>query len=122
MSNPELIEIKLLQKERELLLTFENDQRFSLSCEYLRVFSPSAEVRGHGKQEMQLVAGKQNVNIIGMEPVGNYAVKLVFDDGHDTGLYTWEFLYELGLNQQQNWDYYLQRLQQAQLSREAVNA
>ena len=95
-------EIKLLQKPRQLEITFENGEHFVLSCEYLRVSSPSAEVRGHSPGTGQLPRDKQNVNIISIEPVGNYAVKFIFDDGHDTGLYTWEYLYQLATEQKQN--------------------
>lgn len=104
------VDMKLLQKSRVLEVTFDNGEHFVLPCEYLRVFSPSAEVRGHGMGEGQLVTDKQEVNIIGIDPVGNYAVKLIFDDGHDTGLYSWQTLYELGINYQKNWARYLERL------------
>lgn len=107
---PVPIDIKLLQKTRVIEITFDNGKHFSLPCEYLRVFSPSAEVRGHGVNQGKLVTGKQNVNIISIEPVGNYAIKLVFDDGHSTGLYSWETLYDLALNHQENWQQYLKRL------------
>jgi len=103
-------DIKLLQKSRVVEIMFDSGEFFTLPCEYLRVFSPSAEVRGHGLGEGQLVAGKQEVNIIGIDPVGNYAVKLVFDDGHDTGLYSWSTLYELSINYEKNWQRYLERL------------
>lgn len=92
-------EIKLLQKDRMLSVTFDDGKSFSLSCEYLRVNSPSAEVQGHGGEGKRIVTGKQDVMIAEIEPVGNYAVKLIFDDGHDTGLYTWEWLYEHGAAQ-----------------------
>lgn len=112
MSYSQLIptDIKLLQKTRVVEITFDNGKHFSLPCEYLRVFSPSAEVRGHGASQGKLVAGKQNVNIISIEPVGNYAIKLIFDDGHHTGLYSWETLYDLALNYSENWQRYLDRL------------
>lgn len=93
MEKSSVTEIKLLQKERKLFLTFENGEQYALSCEFLRVNSPSAEVRRHGNPVP--VTGKQDVNIISIEPVGNYAIKLTFDDGHDTGLYSWDYLYEL---------------------------
>jgi len=89
------IDIKLLQKERIVELTFDNGQRYKLSCEYLRVNSPSAEVQGHGGRGKKMVIGKEQVNITAIEPVGNYAVKLTFDDGHNTGIYSWETLYKL---------------------------
>ena len=92
-------DIKLHQRSRKLELVFDDGRTFTLSCEYLRVHSPSAEVRGHGPEQGVLQTGKEGVNIRDVEPVGNYAVKLVFDDGHDTGLYTWDYLYELGSRQ-----------------------
>ena len=103
-------EIKLHQSSRMLEVAFEDGARFQLPCEYLRVFSPSAEVRGHGPGPGVLVTGKEAVNISAIEPVGNYAVKLVFDDGHATGLYSWTVLHDLGLNQDSNWLDYLRRL------------
>ena len=103
-------EIKLHQASRMLEVAFEDGARFQLPCEYLRVFSPSAEVRGHGPGPGVLVTGKEAVNISAIEPVGNYAVKLVFDDGHATGLYSWTVLHDLGLNQDSNWQDYLRRL------------
>lgn len=107
---PQLTEIKLLQKAKVLELTFDSGERFSLPCEYLRVYSPSAEVRGHGGQAAKLVVGKEQVNIVGIDPVGNYAVKLIFDDGHSSGIYSWETLYELGKNYQANWESYLKQI------------
>jgi len=103
-------EIKLLQKDRVLELTFDTGEHFVLSCEYLRVHSPSAEVRGHGLEQPKLVLNKQNVNIIGIDPVGHYAVKLIFDDGHNSGIYSWETLYDLAKNYTDNWQRYLQRV------------
>jgi len=111
-------ELHLHQKARLLDMDFADGQHFSLPCEYLRVYSPSAEVRGHGTGPGILQTGKRNVNIIGIEPVGNYAVKLIFDDGHSSGIYSWDWLYELGLNQQQYWQNYLTRLTEAGASRE----
>jgi DUF971 family protein len=102
-------EIKLLQKSRVLEITFEDGQSFSLPCEYLRVYSPSAEVRGHSFAHGKTEVGKEKVNIIGMEPVGQYAIKLVFDDGHDTGIYSFDWLYELGVNQESYWQRYLEK-------------
>ncbi len=106
---PEIIELKLLQKQRILQVKFADTTCFELTCEYLRVFSPSAEVRGHGQQALNLVLGKQNVNIIDIQPIGNYAVKLIFDDGHNTGIYTWQTLYDLGTHYPKNWQDYQQR-------------
>jgi DUF971 family protein len=112
-------EIKLHQASRLLEVAFEDDSLFQLPCEYLRVFSPSAEVRGHGPGKGVLVTGKENVNITAIEPVGNYAVRLVFDDGHATGLYSWNVLHELGVNQEENWRKYQRRLAEAGYSRPA---
>ena len=113
MSNMTPTDIKLHQKDRILEVTFQDGSTFRMSCEYLRVHSPSAEVQGHSPEQAVLQVGKENVNIIGIEPVGNYAVLLRFDDGHDTGIYAWETLYELGKNMEANWANYLQRLEAA---------
>ena len=102
--------IKLHQKSRLLEVTFDDGSHFSLPCEYLRVYSPSAEVRGHGPGQEVLQLGKEQVNITDIEPVGSYAVCLHFDDGHATGIYAWEYLHDLGVNQEQNWKRYLERL------------
>lgn len=112
-------DIKLRQTSRILEVTFEDGACFQLPCEYLRVFSPSAEVRGHGPGAATLVTGKEQVNIIAIEPVGHYAVKLVFDDGHATGLYSWNILYDLGANQKNHWQDYLRRLAEAGHPRQA---
>lgn len=111
-------EIKLHQKSRLLEIAYDDGSRFSLPCEYLRVFSPSAEVRGHGPGQEVLQVGKRLVEIKEIEPVGNYAVKLVFSDGHDTGLYSWEYLHELGEKQETSWKSYLARLEAAGASRD----
>ncbi|HSW34819.1 MAG TPA: DUF971 domain-containing protein [Steroidobacteraceae bacterium] len=103
-------EIKLRTKSRVLEVAFDDGSRFELSFEYLRVYSPSAEVRGHGPGQETLQLGKHEVGIRAAEPVGNYAVKLVFDDGHDSGLYTWDYLYELGTTQAEKWQSYLDRI------------
>ena len=103
-------EIQLHQKSRMLEIVFDDGARFELSCEYLRVYSPSAEVAGHGPGQEVLQIGKEDVNITAIQPVGNYAVQLVFDDNHDSGLYSWEYLYELGSKQEQKWQQYLDRL------------
>lgn len=110
-------EIKLHRKSRILEVHFEGGEVFQLPCEYLRVYSPSAEVRGHGPGQRVLQTGKENVNIVDIRAVGNYAVKLVFDDGHSTGLYSWDYLYELGTHQQQYWQRYLDELAQAGIER-----
>jgi len=112
MQNP--TEIKLRTRSRVLEVAFEDGVRYLLPFEYLRVHSPSAEVRGHGPGQEVLVTGKQNVGIKAVEPVGQYAVKLVFDDGHDTGLYSWKYLRELGEQQAENWRKYQARVQAAQ--------
>ncbi len=106
-------DILLHQRSRVLELAFEDGKRFNLSCEYLRVHSPSAEVRGHGPGQGVLQTGKEAVGIVAIEPVGNYAVKLVFDDGHATGLYTWDYLYKLGHQFEHNWQVYLEALAEA---------
>ena len=117
-NTPRPTEIKLHQKSRILEIAFDDGQRFSLPCEYLRVFSPSAEVRGHGPGQEVLQVGKRDVEIKEIEPVGNYAVKLGFSDGHDTGLYSWEYLHELGEKQESSWKSYLKRLEEAGASRD----
>ena len=109
-------DIRVLKKSRILEVSFTNGKTFSLPFEYLRCFSPSAEVRGHGGP-MQLVVGKELVDITDVEPIGQYAVRLVFDDGHDSGLYSWDVLHDLGIRQQQNWSDYLDRLDAAGYSR-----
>jgi DUF971 family protein len=104
-------DIKLHQKSRMLEIAFDDGSQFNLSCEYLRVFSPSAEVRGHGPGQETLQIGKENVNITQIEPVGTYAVVLFFDDGHNTGIYSWDWLYHLGVNQERLWKEYLEKLE-----------
>ena len=111
-------EIRLHKADRELELHFDDGAEFRLPCEYLRVYSPSAEVRGHGPGQEVLVTGKKHVGIQAIEPVGNYAVKLVFTDGHDSGLFDWDTLYRLGRDFDRNWADYLARLEAAGQSRE----
>ncbi len=106
-------EIRFHRRSRRLEVSFDDGSRFLLPAEYLRVYSPSAEVRGHGPGQEVLQVGKENVNIGSIEPVGQYALQLVFDDGHSTGLYSWELLYDLGRNQEQYWQDYLDALAQA---------
>lgn len=106
-------EIKVRKAEKLLEVRFEDGSHFRLPAELLRVESPSAEVQGHGPGQKTLVAGRRHVAIIGIEPVGNYAVKLVFDDLHDSGIYTWDYLYWLGRNQDQVWADYLAALEAA---------
>ena len=110
---PQPTEIKLRTQSRILDVRFDDGSHFELPFEYLRVFSPSAEVTGHGGGEGVLQTGKQNVGIKGVEPVGNYALRLLFDDGHNTGLYTWTLLHDLGGNFQRNWARYLERCAEA---------
>jgi len=105
-------EIRLHQKSRVLEIRFDDGAHFDLPCEYLRVYSPSAEVRGHGPGQEVLQIGKEDVNIVAIEPVGRYAVKLVFDDGHQSGLYSWDLLYRLGKNHEALWADYLRRLRE----------
>jgi len=111
-------EIKLHQKSRQMEISFADGKRFELSYEFLRVYSPSAEVRGHGPGQEVLQAGKKDIEITTLEPVGSYAVQPRFSDGHDSGLYSWDYLYELGCDRDQLWQQYLQRLQAAGASRE----
>ena len=111
-------EITLHKKSRVLELGFEDGARYQLPAEYLRVYSPSAEVRGHGPGQETLQTGKRNVEITDLEGVGNYAVKPTFSDGHDTGIYSWDLLYDLGVNQEALWADYLARLEQAGASRD----
>ena len=115
---PKPTDITLHKKSRTLEVAFDSGERFVMPCEYLRVHSPSAEVQGHGPGERVLVAGKRDVNISAIEPVGNYAVLLRFSDGHATGIFSWETLYDLGINQETNWQSYLDALEKNQLSRE----
>ena len=112
------IGIRLHTKSRALELEYEDGISYSPSCEYLRVYSPSAEVRGHGPDQEVLQTGKLNVNITAIKPVGNYALQLVFDDGHDTGLYSWPYLHQLCTMQEAWWQSYLDRLSQAGASRD----
>jgi len=111
--SPQPDSINLHQKSRILDITFNDGKNFELSCELLRVYSPSAEVKGHGPGQSVLQTGKENVSITRIEPVGHYAVKLIFDDGHETGLYSWAYLYELGENKDALWKDYLQGLSDA---------
>ena len=100
-----------------LEVEFDSGETFRLPCEYLRVNSPSAEVQGHGPSQRVLQHGKRNVNIVEIAPVGHYGVLLKFDDGHDTGIYSWDVLHDLAVNQEANWREYLEALEQAGLSR-----
>ena len=111
-------EIRLSKDKRTLSVAFDDGSAFDLAAEYLRVTSPSAEVQGHSPAERKTVPGKRNVQIIGVEPVGNYAVKLVFDDMHSTGIYGWDYLHELGEKREQRWADYLAELGAKGLSRD----
>jgi DUF971 family protein len=117
-TTPAPSEIKLHQKSRVMELTYADGRRFELSYEFLRVYSPSAEVRGHGPGQEVLQSGKQSVDIVAVEPVGSYAIQPRFSDGHDTGIYSWDYLYELGVNRDRMWAEYLRRLEAAGASRE----
>jgi DUF971 family protein len=112
------LEIRLKRAEKILEVAFDDGRRFQLPAEYLRVESPSAEVQGHGPGQKQLVHGRAEVAITAVEAVGNYAVRLRFDDRHDTGIYSWRYLYQLGEDQAQRWRDYLAALEKAGLSRE----
>src|ERR1700692_431042 len=116
MSSP--TEIKLRRAENLLELKFEDGATLSLPVEYLRVESPSAEVQGHGPGERQLVAGKRRVAITGIEPTGNYAIRLIFSDGHDTGIFSWDYLQQLGREHTIRWRRYLHLLEEAGLNRD----
>jgi DUF971 family protein len=111
-------EIRLSRDKRSLRVAFDDGAAFNLPAEYLRVMSPSAEVQGHSPSERKTVPGKREVEIIGVEPVGNYAVKLIFDDMHDTGIFGWDYLFELGRDQAERWQNYLAELDAKGLSRE----
>lgn len=119
---PQPTEIKLHQASRVLEITYADGRVFKLPCEFLRVYSPSAEVRGHGPGQEVLQTGKKDVAITKVEPVGNYAVQLTFSDGHDTGIYSWDLLYEYGARQDEMWQLYLRRMEEAGASREATGS
>lgn len=102
--------IKLKKQSRVLAISFNDGSSFELSFEYLRVHSPSAEVRGHGEGQEVLQWGKKDVGVNSINPVGHYAIQIVFDDGHETGLFSWDYLYDIGINYEANWERYLQRL------------
>jgi DUF971 family protein len=110
---PKPTEISLHKKSRMLEITFADGEHFEFSCEFLRVHSPSAEVQGHGPGQGVLQLGKENVAINKLEPVGSYAIQPAFDDGHDTGIYSWETLYDMGKNKDKYWQEYLDKLEAA---------
>lgn len=115
---PEPVEIRLKRAEKRLEIDFDDGARFSLPAEYLRVESPSAEVQGHSPAERKTVPGRRHVGIMSIEPVGHYAIRIVFDDLHDTGIFSWDYLHELGRNQARKWEAYLQSLAALGLSRD----
>jgi DUF971 family protein len=112
-------EIRLKQAEKRLELDFDDGSRFTFPAEFLRVESPSAEVQGHGPGERRIVPGKRNVGMLGLEPVGHYAIRILFDDSHDTGIFSWDYLYRLGQEQTQRWRNYLATLAAQGLSRDS---
>src|SRR5690242_7533345 len=116
-STPCPSELRLHKDGKTLTVAFDNGERFDLSAEYLRVRSPSAEVQGHSPAERQTVAGKKNVEVLEVTPVGNYAVRLTFDDMHSTGIYSWDYLRELGRDREANWQEYLDELREKGLQR-----
>jgi DUF971 family protein len=115
---PRPTEIKLHRKSRILEIAFSDGSTFQFPCEFLRVYSPSAEVRGHGPGQEVLQTGKKEVSISHIEPVGNYAIQLNFSDGHNTGLYSWDLLYDYGVHQEEMWKWYLRRMEEVGASRE----
>lgn len=121
-ATPTPTEIKLHQKSRTLEIAFADGSRFNFPCEFLRVYSPSAEVRGHGPGQEVLQVGKINAEITAVEPVGTYAINLTFTDGHNSGIYSWDYLYDLGSHQEALWARYLERMQEAGASREPTSA
>lgn len=112
------IELRVDSGRTTLVVDFDNGKRFSLPAEYLRVESPSAEVQGHAASQKQIVGGKRRVKIEKIDPIGNYAARIHFDDGHDTGLYSWDYLYELGRDQDRKWSEYLSALRRTGGTRE----
>lgn len=116
-TSPHPTDIKYSRKDKVLTVVFNTDQQFELSAEFLRVYSPSAEVRGHGRGQEVLQTGKEDVAIDAIEPIGNYAVRLLFDDGHSTGLYSFSELYRLGSRRDELWQSYLEQLEQAGVQR-----
>ncbi|HIT95672.1 MAG TPA: DUF971 domain-containing protein [Candidatus Aphodousia faecavium] len=112
------VDIAYHRQSRQLELTYENEERFLLPAELLRVLSPSAEVQGHSPDQAQLPVGKRDVSIVGIEPVGLYALKIVFSDGHDSGYYDWDYLYKLAIEKEKLWQQYLDKLTQLGASRD----
>ena len=119
-NTPRPTDIRLHQASRLLEVKFDNNTECKLSCEFLRIYSPSAEVKGHGPGQETLQIGKEDVNITAIEPVGNYAVKLTFSDGHNTGLYSWDYLYDIAQNYEALWLEYLGKLSVAGIKRKEL--
>jgi DUF971 family protein len=115
---PTPTEIRLKRAEKRLEVDFDDGSRFAFPAEFLRVESPSAEVQGHGPNERRIVPGKRHVGITGLEPVGHYAVRVLFDDGHDTGIFSWDYLHQIGRDYAQRWQAYVAALASQGLSRE----
>jgi DUF971 family protein len=118
MMSPWPTELRLVKDRRTLSVAFDGGERFELPAEYLRIRSPSAEVQGHSPAERRVVAGKRDVQILEVLQVGNYAVRLVFDDTHSTGIFSWDYLFDLGRNREKYWDEYLRELAERKLSRD----
>ena len=112
------VEIRIKSKEKALEIDFDNGESFIIKAELLRVESPSAEIQGHGSGQKVTLAGRKHVGILSVEPVGNYAIKISFDDMHDTGIYSWQYLYDLGANQNDLWHDYLNRVEELGFSRD----
>ena len=112
------IEIRIKSKEKTLEIDFDNGESFKIKAELLRVESPSAEIQGHGSGQKVTLAGRRHVGILSVEPVGNYAIKISFDDMHDTGIYSWQYLYDMGANQSDLWHDYLMRVKELGFSRD----
>lgn len=123
MTDPSLVpvEIRMHRKSRVLELVYQDGEAVTLAAEYLRVYSPSAEVQGHGPGQAVLIVGKERVNVKEIEPVGHYAIRIRFDDGHDSGLFSWQYLRELADNESENWDAYSRRCQEAGYRRKPVD-
>jgi DUF971 family protein len=117
-NHPWPVELRVDRAEKRLTVTFDNEERFTFPAEFLRVESPSAEVQGHGPGQKQILAGRRHVGIMDLEPIGNYAVRIKFDDLHSTGMYSWRYLYHLGRNQERLWNEYLGALERRGLSRD----
>ncbi|MDA7946846.1 MAG: DUF971 domain-containing protein [Hyphomicrobiaceae bacterium] len=111
-------ELRLNPEKDRLNVTYDDGEKFTYTAEFLRVLSPSAEVQGHSPDQRVTVPGKKHVRVKAIEPIGNYAIRIVFDDGHDTGLYSWEYLHDLGMSYESRWDDYLDELEEKDLTRE----